>query len=55
MLKLKYYSGYYDRNCMQETSWGGVVDQHNNCVVGRYFQVTFNNIKKAGTVQLGVG
>lgn len=40
----------YARNFM-----GGVVDQHNNCVVGRYFQVTFNNIKKAGTVQLGVG
>lgn len=52
----RYYSEYYDRNCMQETSWGGnIVDQHNNCVVGRYFQVTFNNIKKAGTVHLGVG
>lgn len=44
----RYYSEYYDRNCMQETSWGGnIVDQHNNCVVGRYFQVTFNNIKKS--------
>lgn len=42
----QYISEYYINNCKQETFWGGnICEPHDNCVVGRYFEVRFKNIR----------
>lgn len=42
----RYSSDYYKNNKKQETFWGGnLVSEHDNCIVGRYFEVKFNHVR----------
>ena len=42
----RYSSDYYKNNEKQETSWGGnIISGHDNCIVGRYFEVKFNKVR----------
>lgn len=42
----RYSSDYYKNNEKQETYWGGnIISEHDNCIVGRYFEVKFNNVR----------
>jgi hypothetical protein len=42
----RYSSDYYKNNEKQETSWGGnIISNHDSCIVGRYFEVKFNNVR----------
>lgn len=51
----RYSSDYYKNNEKQETSWGGnIISGHDNCIVGRYFEVKFNKVEERIT-QHGAG
>ena len=42
----RYSSDYYINNERQETSWGGnFLSDHDNCIVGKYFEVTFKQLR----------